>query len=154
MKRHFEDHLRVRVCGILIQNEKILLVNHKGLTPSNIFLSPPGGGIHFQEKMEVTLKREFLEETGLNVTVKDFLFFDEYLNKNIHAIEFFFKVEILDGSLQTGTDPEETEQLIESVDFYPLETLQKLEENCLHACLKNVTSFTELTVSGDSVYKR
>lgn len=154
MKRHYEDHLRVRVCGILLQDEKILLVNHKGLTASGIFLSPPGGGVQFQEKMEETLKREFLEETGLHIQLKDFLFFDEYIKENIHAIEFFFKVEVISGALEIGNDPEETEQIIDNVDFYALNELQNLDDSSLHACLKNLATLDELTISGDSVYKR
>ena len=60
--RIYGNRIRIRVCGILIQNEKILLVNHSGLTVSNTFWSPPGGGLKYGESVIQCLEREFLEE--------------------------------------------------------------------------------------------
>ena len=73
----FGNKIRVRVCGICIENAKILLVKHHALTKSGEFWSPPGGGMDFGESAENNLKREFLEETGLVVDVEKFLFVHE-----------------------------------------------------------------------------
>ena len=83
----FGNKLRVRVCGIFIQDDKILLVNHKGLTQTGNFWAPPGGGIHFGEPARESLAREFLEETGLKIKVGKFLFINEYISKPLHTIE-------------------------------------------------------------------
>jgi 8-oxo-dGTP pyrophosphatase MutT (NUDIX family) len=44
----FGNKVRLRVCGICINNDGILLVNHRGLTQGD-FWAPPGGGINFGE---------------------------------------------------------------------------------------------------------
>src|SRR5205814_2113551 len=86
----FGNKLRVRVCGICIKDQTILLIKHKYLGPKNELWAPPGGGLNFGENARTSLEREFKEETGLNVRVEDFLFIHEFLNPPLHAIELFF----------------------------------------------------------------
>ena len=62
------------VYGLLIENDKILLVDKVG-GPYEGKLDLPGGGPKNNETKEETLKREFLEETGL--VVEDFTLYDE-----------------------------------------------------------------------------
>ena len=40
---NFGNKLRVRVCGICIENNKILMVNHHSLNKGDDFWGPPGG---------------------------------------------------------------------------------------------------------------
>ena len=70
----FGNQIRVRVCGILINQEGILLVNHSGLNESGDWWTPPGGGLIFGESLEEALIREFKEETGLVISVAEQLF--------------------------------------------------------------------------------
>jgi 8-oxo-dGTP diphosphatase len=83
--------VRVRVCGLCWEDNKLLLVNHRSLKPVN-FWAPPGGGLEFGEKVENALKREFGEETGLEIAVTRFAFGCEYIQDPLHAIELFFHV--------------------------------------------------------------
>ena len=103
---HFGNKLRTRICGILIHENKLLMMKHKSINPSGYFYSPPGGGLEFGETMESCLKREFIEETGLTISVGDFLFVNEFLKKPLHAIEFFFEVKTLNTDFNLGSDPE------------------------------------------------
>ena len=75
----YGNRLRVRVCGICIRNDQLLLVNHRGLVEGD-FWSFPGGGMQFGETAKECLTREFMEETGLTVEVGDFLFTCEFIS--------------------------------------------------------------------------
>ena len=102
----YGQKLRVRVCGICIQEDLILLVKHKHLGNTGTLWAPPGGGMEYGESAHEALKREFEEETNLEVIIKDFLFVHEYLDPPLHGIELFFRVEIVGGNLKLGQDPE------------------------------------------------
>jgi 8-oxo-dGTP diphosphatase len=102
----YGNKVRVRVCGICIEDDKLLMVKHLGLGERGIFWCPPGGGLTFQESVSECLVREFLEETGLKISVERFLFAGELLAPPLHAIELFFEVQVMSGNLQQGHDPE------------------------------------------------
>jgi ADP-ribose pyrophosphatase YjhB (NUDIX family) len=53
-----------------------------------------------------TLEREFLEETGLSITVGPLRFVTEFIHPPLHAIELFYEVTVSGGTLLTGSDPE------------------------------------------------
>ncbi len=108
----YGNKVRTRVCGILIQEHKILLLNHTGLNPENTFWSPPGGGIEFGETIEQTLKREFQEEVSLKIEVKQFLFLNEHIASSLHAIELFYIIESQEEP-SLGKDPELDNSLLE-----------------------------------------
>jgi 8-oxo-dGTP diphosphatase len=60
------QHRHVGVYGLVRQDGKVLLIK-KGRGPYNGMYDLPGGGIEFGETPEQTLRREFMEETGLVV---------------------------------------------------------------------------------------
>lgn len=62
----------VRVTGILIENNKILIVQQK-LSESRAW-SLPGGRLERGESLEQGLKRELKEETGLDVRIERLLY--------------------------------------------------------------------------------
>ncbi len=115
----YEGKLRVRVCGLLVEDGKLLLVRlNSPVTNSDIWM-PPGGGVEFGEKMEEALKREFLEETCIRINVHEFLFYNEVIQNNFHAVEFYFRVEKLDGELNLGSDPEHgNKQILKEIKFF------------------------------------
>lgn len=128
----FGNQLRVRVCGVCLDQNKILLVNHHGLKHGN-FWAPPGGGLQFGETAEACLKREFKEETGLEVEIGDFLFATEFIHEPLHAIELFFITFLAGGVLKKGVDPEMgTEQIIQEVKFFDREEIAQLNSGELH----------------------
>ncbi|NIJ53705.1 NUDIX domain-containing protein [Dyadobacter arcticus] len=126
--------VRVRVCGICVKNERILVVNHSLYGKNQLFWSPPGGGIQYGETAVDALKREFEEETGLKVQVGSLLFIHEHIGHPLHAIELFFRIDSFEGTLVKGSDPEITSdgQIIEEVSFMSWTEIQKFEESQLH----------------------
>jgi 8-oxo-dGTP diphosphatase len=119
----YGNRVRLRVCGLLRDRDQLLLVNHSGMTSRN-FWSPPGGGVEFGETLEMTLKREFLEETGLVVSVGKFRFGCEFIRPPLHAIELFYDVTFGHGELTRGHDPEI--QIIEEVTYLDFPALSAI----------------------------
>lgn len=144
--RIYGEKLRVRVCGICIQEDQILLVHHKSLGKTGSLWAPPGGGQEYGESAKESLKREFKEETGLDVSVGNFLFVHEYLHPPLHGIELFFEVTIIGGQIRLGTDPEmeNDEQLLTNVGFFDLKALQSTEMESLHYVLQKTNELTDL----------
>lgn len=130
--------VRIRVCGICTQGDRILLVNHALYGPNGIFWAPPGGGIRFGESAEEALVREFREETGLIVSVGRLLFVHEHIEAPLHAIELFFDIASFEGKEVSGFDPElpPEGQIINAVQFMDWNKIAALEQDQGHRVLK------------------
>lgn len=146
ISKTFGNRLRVRPCGILIENQKLLLIKHINIGEEELFWSPPGGGQKFGETIVNSLKREFLEETGLNVEPINLLLVNEYLHLPLHAIELFFHVKNVGGKLAIGIDPElgAEYQIIQEMKFFSITELHALPQAQLHPCLHNLKNWDEL----------
>ncbi len=132
------DRVRVRVCGIYVRNNKLLLIKHRGLGEDYLW-SPPGGGVEFNTSIEENLLREFREETGLTIEVGEFLFINEFISSPFHAIELFFKVKVIEGELKLGKDPElkSDNQIITGIKFMDMEELKREKSQNIHNILRN-----------------
>jgi 8-oxo-dGTP diphosphatase len=129
----YGNKVRVRACGICWHDDKLLMVNHSGITPTN-FWAPPGGGVEFGQSIEEALKKEFLEETGLHVAAGEFLFGCEYIEQPIHSIELFYSITETKGKLKTGCDPEI--QIIKDVKFLTTAEILSLPDVELHGIFR------------------
>lgn len=129
----YGNRVRIRVCGLCWQQQKLLLVNHKGLS-ENSFWAPPGGGVEFGQSLEENLEREFLEETNLSVKIGRFLFGCEFIHAPLHAVELFFETTVIAGTLKPGFDPEI--QLIETANFLTAKQIRDIPANQLHGIFK------------------
>ena len=134
IKKLYGGRLRFRTCGVCFSGDKLLLVKHRALTRRGYFYAPPGGGMQFGESATSCLKREYLEECGLEIEVGAFLFTHEFLLPPLHAIELFFAVEVKGGQLITGQDPEMTqhEQIIERVQYLSPEEIKEEKGEQMH----------------------
>jgi 8-oxo-dGTP diphosphatase len=121
------------------------MVNHDGLTDGN-FWAPPGGGIEYGESVLQALEREFKEETNLSISAKELLFVAEFIDPPLHAVEIFFRVEILGGTLKKGMDPEmeSDSQIITDTRFFPWKEIKELDPSQVHGIFKNVSDPAEI----------
>jgi 8-oxo-dGTP diphosphatase len=83
---------RISVYGVTIWNDSVLLL--KGHTSGHLWF--PGGGVQPGERMEDTLSREYLEETGVTINVLDFLcireefFYHNVWKKPFHSLRLYY----------------------------------------------------------------
>lgn len=128
----FGNKLWVRACGLCQFNGHLLMINHKGIREGD-FWAPPGGGLEFGETIETCLRREFIEETGLVIDNVHFQFICEFIHLPLHAIELFFRVDIIQGKLKKGIDPEMIDkQIIQEVKFMPWAEIDSLSQESRH----------------------
>ncbi len=93
--------IRPIALGIAIKNNKLLVGEGFDKIKNQTFYRCLGGGIEFLEKSSDALKREFKEEIGADITVKDFIGISEniftYQGKNAHELILFYLIEISDN---------------------------------------------------------
>lgn len=140
----YGNRLRIRVCGILQHGDSILLANHRGLGTTD-FWAPPGGGMEFGESATECLKREWREETGLDIKVSDFLFACELIRSPLHAFELFFLVEKSGGTLALGSDAEkDAPHILSDLRFIDWPTIAKIDKSQLHGMFQLVGKPAEI----------
>lgn len=124
----YMNKVRLRSCGLLVENEKLLLVEVLSPVTNNWTWIAPGGGVEFGESLEETVKREFLEETGLSVTVRYQAHIHQIIEPPIHAVEFYYFVSREDGKPALGMDPElkEEEQILRDIGYFSREEIQHM----------------------------
>ena len=92
----------IRVTGILIENDELLIVKQK-LSDSRDW-SLPGGRLERGETLEQGLKREFSEETGLNIEVVKLLYLCDVASSSNTVLHLSFLVKKLGGEITLPTN--------------------------------------------------
>jgi ADP-ribose pyrophosphatase YjhB (NUDIX family) len=83
--------LMVRPTGILIEDQKILLIK-QDVTEKRSW-SLPGGKLELGERIEHCLVREIKEETGLDISVKELLYVCDRIHKDNHVLHMTFLID-------------------------------------------------------------
>jgi 8-oxo-dGTP diphosphatase len=126
------------------------MISHKGLNKANEFWNFPGGGVEKGEAIEDALKREFKEETNVEVSVFDLVIFREFVSPPLHALELYF---IVNGSNQNpflGFDPELN--IIQSIKWFSWDELMELPSNQKPDFFNLFNSWQELLTNGLKFY--
>jgi len=95
---------RIALYGVLVEDNRVLLANT--LVPSGSITNFPGGGLELGEAPLEAIPREFQEETGLIVGVKELLFCSQLFQQNPEypteqLMHIFYRVERIGGELIT-----------------------------------------------------
>ena len=116
---------RVRVAGILIEDDRILLIEH---TKNNRkYWLVPGGGVDWGESAAEALIREFKEETSLDIEVEKFLFISETIapDKQKHVINLYFKIKKSENSSNIMKLGEE--KILTDLRFIPEDEIKNIK---------------------------
>jgi 8-oxo-dGTP diphosphatase len=126
MKAVFKKKMpRIRLAGVVVRNGKILLVRHERDKRSYYLL--PGGGLEWGETCAAGLKREFMEELSLEISVGKLLLINESIapQGKRHILNLTFAASLQKGILRVQTDRRlkaatwVTPQELRQLHFYP-----------------------------------
>ncbi len=125
----FQGRTRVRVCGLLVEDDSILLAQILSPVTKSLVWIPPGGGLQFGETMKECLIREFHEETNLQIDVQHLIHINELVADPYHALEFYFEVTKTGGELALGSDPEmsDDKQLLKDLKWIKIDELTEIK---------------------------
>ena len=111
----------VAVGGVLFHQGRVLLVK-RGKEPAKGLWAIPGGKIEAGEKLTDAVKREFLEETGIEVEVGEVVYVFDAINlPKYHYVIIDYLVKMIGGDLRAGDDAEEVRWFTpDELDQYPV----------------------------------
>jgi ADP-ribose pyrophosphatase YjhB (NUDIX family) len=138
------EKIHLGVYGLYISGEKMLMIE-KARGPYMGRYDLPGGKIEFNEKTNDCLKREIMEETGVEVQSSKFFSMNEYLceykkegeTKKSHHVGIYYIVDLKIEKLKTEADGEDSNGAI----FIPINVLNK--ENTSPIAYEVITKFLE-----------
>jgi 8-oxo-dGTP diphosphatase len=138
LSKVYGNKIRVRVCGVLTFEDKILLVNHTGLNSDNVFWNFPGGGVEQGERIKEALIREFKEETNIDISIEKMGLMNQIINKPLHGIELYFKVNAAVFNERLGFDPELN--VLSDIKWFSKEEIHNLPKNHKPNFLSNLNT--------------
>jgi 8-oxo-dGTP diphosphatase len=99
---------RVAVRALILQEDRLLLVNAYAGGMSDLWCAP-GGGVHAGTSLPENLMREVMEETGLTVRVGPPVLVNEFHEpkSGFHQVDIFFRCTMTAGAIDGAwQDPE------------------------------------------------
>lgn len=117
-------------CSVLIHHNDKLLLGIRDKEPNKGKIITPGGGIELFEDMENTVKRETLEETGLQIcNIKQLKTYQIINNPYEHRIIIYWSAEYKSNSIHSATD-------LKNAKFYDKSQIKELDKS---GKLSNIT---------------
>lgn len=115
----FYQNPAVGVAAIVIRDEKILLGRRIGGEYGGKWCIPCGY-VEWNEEVYEAARREFVEETGLLITIRGvYTVHSNFHNPSQHTVGIWFMAEEVDGELAAGDD-------LNAVDFFGYDELPEL----------------------------
>jgi len=139
------EKFTIRVYGILIDDNKRVLVSDEFIR-GNYFTKFPGGGMELGEGTRDCLKREFKEETGLDVIIGDHIYTTDYFQQSaFNTIDQIVSIYYF----ATANDTDELQNLITKTTPFEFEVHQVYDPNGQSEVLRWIewNGLTEETVS-------
>lgn len=119
--------MKVRVAGIVIKDNKLLLVKHRrrGLS----YWAFPGGAVEEFETLPDALTRELREETGFEVEPGRLVYIVETFNprgQSTHTLNMFYLAEVVNQA-ETVIERHGNGEHLDVAEFIPLDELADVE---------------------------
>lgn len=109
MSRRYPEHPLLGIGAIIFNDDRILMVERAG-NPLKGYWSLPGGLVETGETLETAVKREILEETGLQIEPQQmFEIFERIMRDGQGKAEYHYVLldylcKVVGGTLQAGDD--------------------------------------------------
>jgi len=119
--------MKVRVAGIVIKDDRLLLVKHRrrGLS----YWAFPGGAVQEFERLPDALTRELREETGLDVEPGRLVYIVETFDsrgQGTHTLNLFYLADVV-GEVATAVQNGGGGEHLDVPEFVPLDGLADIE---------------------------
>ena len=114
----------ISAAALIIQSEKLLLVNHKQAGDYDFWV-PPGGRLEGAESIFDCARRETVEETGLNVEPYSIMYIHEFYEPGYHFCKFFILCKAFSGKL-TLANKEQAEDFLVDARFFSQDELRDM----------------------------
>lgn len=125
-------------CSVLIKSNNKLLLGIRNKEPNKGLIITPGGGVELFENMIDTVKREIMEETGLEITNIKQLKTYEIINKpDEHRIIIYWSADYDKNSIHSASD-------LTNAKFYSKEEIQELDK------LEKLSNITKQVLSDNN----
>jgi ADP-ribose pyrophosphatase YjhB (NUDIX family) len=112
-------NIRNSAKAIVIQDKKLLVC--KLHDQDGVFYLLPGGRQEPGESLDITVKRECLEETGYEIDIKDIVFVREcFRDKKVHRVEFMFRCDLIGKKLNYELNLDANQYGIEWIEINSL----------------------------------
>lgn len=134
-----KEHKHLGCYGLLMEVNKILLIKKK-TGPYDGLLDLPGGSLEFGETPEVALKREFMEETGLDIikyelydanSVKVKWKYDTDTKIMVHHVGIFYKILDYKNEIKKNINIDSKNDDSLGAEFYEISKLKKEEVSAI-----------------------
>ena len=115
---------RISAGGIIVQQNKVLLVQHayeNGLD----FWVLPGGGVEGVEGFMKAAEREVFEETNLVVQAQRIAYIEDFIDEGRYVCKFWVYCKLQGGDLSTS-NKEAEETFLKSVGFFTRDEIQTM----------------------------
>jgi len=114
---------RIRAAGIVFVNNKLITIYREKVINGMLkkYYTIPGGGVEEGESIIEAVKRETLEEIGINIEVTDKYYYFEKED----AKEYFYMANYVSGKIGTGIGPEFISRDAEKYGSYEVRLVDK-----------------------------
>lgn len=113
---------KLRAAALIINDNKLLLVNHRDY-PGFFTI---GGKVGYGETTQETVEREAYEETGIRFKAERLVFVNERIFDGHHEIVFFY---LMSGETDKLTDGAHTEKPEEQIHWIAIDELESYDVN-------------------------
>jgi len=98
------NNIRIRVAGVIISEDKVLLIAHK--KNGDVYWLLPGGGVDYGESLTEALERELYEELNIKIDVKDIAIVSDSIDPSgeRHVVNICFNCIYKSGEVKLGDD--------------------------------------------------
>ncbi len=131
MNQHNTHDPRISTAGIARRNSKFLVALRKPGTSIGESWEFPGGKKENSETAEQALKREFLEEFSINITVGDKICTDRFENRNQQYILEAYNIRLITDSFVLNEHQQIRWVTLYDLKHLPMAQSDKKIVNCL-----------------------